>query len=65
MDYALMVVGSSFTVGVAKERDTASVTEMADAPEHSHKMAATAELGRKMADSTASRSVIAANPESD
>ncbi len=35
MDYALMVAGSSFTVGVVEEeRDTASVTEMADAPEH-------------------------------
>ncbi len=34
MDYALMVAGSSFTVGVVEEeRDTASVTEMADAPE--------------------------------
>ncbi len=43
MDYALMVAGSSFTVGVAEEeRDTASVTEMADAPECTHKMAATA-----------------------
>ncbi len=40
MDYALMVAGSSVTVGVAEEKhDTASVTEMADAPEHTHKMA--------------------------
>ncbi len=39
MDYALMVAGSSFTVSVAEEeRDTASVTEMADAPERTHKM---------------------------
>ncbi len=31
MDYALMVAGSSFTVGVAEEeRNIASVTEMAD-----------------------------------
>ncbi len=36
-----MVAGSSFTVGVAEEeRD--SVTEIADAPERTHKMAATA-----------------------
>ncbi len=43
MDYALMVAGSSFTVGVAEEeRDTASLTEMADAPERTHKMVATA-----------------------
>ncbi len=43
MDYALMVAGSSFTVGVAEEeRDTMSVTEIADAPERTHKMAATA-----------------------
>ncbi len=39
MDYALLCAGSSFTVGVAEEeRDTASVTEMADAPECTHKM---------------------------
>ncbi len=39
MDYALLCAGSSFTVGVAEEeRDTASVTEMADAPEYTHKM---------------------------
>ncbi len=32
MDYALLCVGSSFTVGVAEEEhNTASVTEMADA----------------------------------
>ncbi len=31
MDYALMVAGSSFTVGVAEEEhNIASVTEMAD-----------------------------------
>ncbi len=40
MDYTLLCAGSSFTVGVAEEeRDTASVTEMADAPECTHKMA--------------------------
>ncbi len=39
LDYALLTVGSTFTVGVAEEeRDTASVTEMADAPECTHKM---------------------------
>ncbi len=42
MDYTLMVAGSSFTVGVVEEHDTASVTEMADAPERMHKMATTA-----------------------
>ncbi len=42
MDYTLLCAGSSFTVGVAeKERDTVSVTEMADAPECTHKMADT------------------------
>ncbi len=40
MDYALLCAGSSFTVGVAKEeRNTASVTDRADAPECTHKMA--------------------------
>ncbi len=39
LDYALLTVGSLFTVGFAEgERDTASVTEMADAPECTHKM---------------------------
>ncbi len=43
MDFAL-TVGSPFTVGVADEdRDTASRTEMVDAPERVHKMAATPE----------------------
>ncbi len=64
MDYALMTVGSAFTVGVAEERDTALTRVMAAAPEHAHKMAATAELDHKMSDTTASRSVTAANPES-
>ncbi len=42
MDYALLTVGSLFTVGFAEdERDTASVTEIADAPEGTHKMAVT------------------------
>ncbi len=40
MDYALLYVGSSFTVGVAEEEcDTASLTKMEDAPEGTHKMA--------------------------
>ncbi len=63
MDYALLTVGSAFTVGVAEERDTALTRVMAVAPEHAHKMAATAELDRKMADTTTSRSVTAANSE--
>ncbi len=41
MDYALLTVGSVFTVGVDEERDTVPVTEMADAPECTHKMADT------------------------
>ncbi len=41
MDYALLCVGSPFTVGVAdEERDTTSITEMVAAPEHPLKMAA-------------------------
>ncbi len=63
MDYALLTVGSAFTVSVAEERDTARTRVMAAAPEHAHKMAATAELNRKMADATSSRSVTAANSE--
>ncbi len=44
LDFALLTVGSLFTVGVAdKDRDTASRTEMVDAPEYVHKMAATPE----------------------
>ncbi len=43
IDYALLCAGSSFTVGVAEEeRNTASETEVADASERTHKMAATA-----------------------
>ncbi len=50
MDYALLCADSLFTVGVAEEeRDTASVTEMVDAPERIHKMPATAESAHKMA----------------
>ncbi len=54
MDFALMTVGSAFTVGVAEECDTALTRVMAAAPEHAHKMAAT----------TASHYVTAANLES-
>ncbi len=43
MDCALLYAGYSFTVGFAEEeRNTASLMKMADAPECSHKMAATA-----------------------
>ncbi len=43
MDCALLYAGYSFTVGFAEEeRNTASLTKMADAPECTHKMAATA-----------------------
>ncbi len=74
MDYALMVAGPSFTVGVAEEeRDTVSVTEMADAPECTHKMAATAtghiitaihESGKVTASHCDSNEVSADLPES-
>ncbi len=40
IDYALLCAGSSLTVGVSEEeRNTASETKMADAPEGTHKMA--------------------------
>ncbi len=42
-----MTVGSAFMVGVAGESDTALTRVMADAPEHAHKMAATADPDRK------------------
>ncbi len=65
LDFALLTVGSLFTVGVAEEeRDTASMTEMVAAPERTHKMAATAEPDCKMVDTTVPRHVTAANPES-
>ncbi len=42
MDFALLTVGSLFTVGVADEDcETASMTEMVAAPERTHKMAVT------------------------
>ncbi len=41
LDYALLTVGSAFTVGVAEERDTAPNCEITAALEHAHKMAAT------------------------
>ncbi len=77
MDYALLTVGSLFTVGFAEdERDTASVTEMADAPEGTHKMAVTTthesrqvtvdcyESSHVSADLPESRHVFADHPES-
>ncbi len=51
LDYALLTVGSSFTVGVAEERDTAPNCVNTATLEHAHQMAAT----------TTPRSVIAAN----
>ncbi len=54
LDYALLTVGSSFTVGVAEERDTAPNCVNTATLEHAHQMAAT----------TTPRSVIAANHES-
>ncbi len=64
MDYALLSVGSLFTVGVAEEeRDNASLTEMVAAPECAHKMAVTAEPDRKMVDTTTPRHAIAASHE--
>ncbi len=66
LDFALLTVGSLFTVGVADEdRDAASMTEMADAPEHAHKMAATAEPVHKMAATTPPRHVSVASHESN
>ncbi|ROL54936.1 hypothetical protein DPX16_12805 [Anabarilius grahami] len=38
LDYALLTVGSPFTVGVAEERDTSSGRVMAAAPKDIHKM---------------------------
>lgn len=66
MNYALLCVGSSFTVGVAAEKyDTTSVTEMVAAPERAHIMAATAGLVCKMAVSTTPRHVTTAILESN
>ncbi len=65
LDFALLTVGSLFTVGVADDdRDTASMTEMVDAPECAHKMAATVEPVHKMAATTTPRHVSAASHES-
>ncbi len=41
LDYALLTVGSTFTVGVAEERDTAPNCVNTATLEHAHKMAAT------------------------
>ncbi len=51
LDYALLTVGSTFTVGVAEERDTAPNCVNTATLEHAHKMAAT----------TTPRSVISAS----
>ncbi len=63
IDYALLTVGSAFTVGVAEERDTTLTCVIASALEHTHKMAASAEPVHKMAATTTSRHVIAASHE--
>ncbi len=61
MDYALIVVGSSFTVGVAEEeRNITSVTEMADTTSHS----ANPESSQYAADRRESRPVTTSHPES-
>ncbi len=50
IDFALLCAGSSLTVGVSEgERNTASETKMADAPEHDRNMSATPESPAKMA----------------
>ncbi|XP_051739084.1 uncharacterized protein LOC127506546 [Ctenopharyngodon idella] len=41
LDYALLTVGSPFTVGVVEKCDTSSIHVMAAAPDDAHKMAAT------------------------
>ncbi len=56
MDYALMVAGSSFTVGVAEEeRNIASVTEMADT---TTSRSANSESSQYAADHRESRSTL-------
>ncbi len=64
MDYALLTVGSAFTVGVAEECDIALNCVIAATPEHTHKMAAIAEPVHKMAATTTPCLVIAASHES-
>ncbi len=64
MDYALLTVGSAFTVGLAEERDTALNCVIAATPEHTHKMVAIAEPVHKMAATTTLLHVIAASHES-
>ncbi len=64
MDCALLYAGFSFTVGfVEEERDTASLTKMADTPECTHKMADAPERMHKMA-ATATGHIITAIHES-
>ncbi len=61
MDYALLTVGSAFTVGVVEERNTALNCVIT---EHAPKIAATAEPVHKMAATTTPLHVIAASHES-
>ncbi|KAL0148807.1 hypothetical protein M9458_055816 [Cirrhinus mrigala] len=70
LDYALLCVGLSFTVGVAEEQRDKAVTpaahparKMAAAPVRAHEMAATAEPVLKMAAKTKLRHVTAAMSE--
>ncbi len=65
LDYALLTVGSSFTVGVAEEESgTASASEMVDAPGCTHKMAATTTPRHSSATSKESSQVTADVKES-
>ncbi len=65
MEYALLLAGSSFTVGVAEEdSDTKSGSKMVDAPECVHKMAATTTPHHVNAASHEPRQVTAAVKES-
>ncbi|ROL43776.1 hypothetical protein DPX16_4610 [Anabarilius grahami] len=65
LEFALLTMGSPFTVGVAEECDSSSVHVMAGAPEDTHKMAATTTTPRHVsADRPESRHVSADRPES-
>ncbi len=65
LDYALLTVGSLFTVGVAEEElDTVSITEMVAAPEGDHKMVATTTLSHVTVDLSESSKDTADRPES-
>ncbi|ROJ70135.1 hypothetical protein DPX16_13856 [Anabarilius grahami] len=65
MDYALLSVGSLFTVGVAEECDTMVDHVMAAAPRNTHQMAATITTATRhvSADRLESRHVSADRPE--